>query len=230
MKRRSHSPPFLYDRALPADLIPQHAARDDDADDDQDDDEVADPADSAEGSPDRGDDDTDTDDADSDDSDDLDDDGEEVRDQRNRKASREAAKYRHKFKAERDRADELQAKLDAASNAPGSALMQEALRERDFYKMAATQFNDIGAAWKLVDHSTLDDTAESMEKAVARVKREYPFLSDDPSADDNPKKRTTQPPTEKVGGSPSNRRRDSGPPKTDLKTLRAKYPAFGRRR
>ncbi|BAN03350.1 phage scaffolding protein [Ilumatobacter coccineus] len=222
MKQRTPVARFVYD-ALPVALIPSTAARDEDADDEQSDTEGSDGADGAEGSSDEGDDDphSDADDPDEDDP-------EVIGNPAAKRHAEDAKKQRLKAKEATERADELQRQLDAA---PGIAAINEANQRADFFRLAATDVDDLDAAWKLADLSLIstDDsgTTTGVDAAVKQLKQSYPHLFGDPT--DDARGRTTDVPGSKQGGSPSNGRRvnSSSTPRSQLD---AKFPALARTR
>lgn len=210
----------------PASLIPSNAARDEGDEDASDDGEAPDPPDGAEGSPDARD---DASDADVDDQDG--DDGDPIRDRKVKALSDEAKRHRLAAKTERERADDLQRQLDAA---PGVAAVNEANQRADFYRQAAGHVDDLGAAWKLADHSLITTgdggNTTGVDAAVKQLRQSYPHLFDNPS--DDARGRTTDvPPGPGSGGSPTNPRRGGNPTGgTPRSQLDEKFPALARSR
>lgn len=224
--RARHIAGFVYD-ALPVSLIPSNAARDEGDDGSSGDDEGSGDGDGAEGSSDRGDDDSDANAGDQDGTDDDD----EIRNPRLKQVSEEAKRHRLAAKAERERADDLQRQLDAA---PGVTAITEARQERDFYREAVSEFNDIDAAWKLRDESLIstdvDGITTGIDAAVKKLKQSYPHLADDPTTDDTRKRTTQVPAAPGSGGSPTNPRRGGDGNSTPRKALDSKFPALARNR
>ena len=115
--------------------------------------------------------------ADPDDEDDTEDDTDDtddakaVRDPKLQKLSRESARYRTEAKAERERADAAEARVQT--------LLSQRMEDR-FFVSAAGKVTDIEAAWKLADKASItmqdDGTIVGTDEAVAAVIERYPAL------------------------------------------------------
>lgn len=169
-----------------------------------------------------------TDDTDVDDAEDTEDDEfETVRDKRARKAARDAARYRTAAKAEKERADAAEARVQT--------LLSRRMEDR-FYVAAAGKVTDIEAAWKLADKNTIvindDGTVVGADEAVTAVIDRYPALVLGP-ADDHDESGDFVPdafsPNYTTGGLPNSgqpigKRPDAN--RTNDALLMKKYPAL----
>ncbi|MGD9998013.1 MAG: hypothetical protein AB7L17_16915 [Ilumatobacteraceae bacterium] len=149
-----------------------------------------------------------------------------------RRAHKQAGKYRL-------RAKQRTAERDAAIQRAEEAEAREAaLRvELAFLRTAADKFADPGAAWKLLDRSkvtvTDDGTVEGLDEAVQATLEAHPFAAraDDAGEDDadGSTRPGDNPFRSRTSGRPMTRGKQLRPHGTTDAKLRTKYPALRNR-
>jgi hypothetical protein len=161
-----------------------------------------------------------------DDADEPDDGEEEVRDPEKQALSREAGRWRQKFRAAESRIAELEAGGEAKEALRSSRLESAFLRA----VLAHNGPLDVETTWDLanvrgfLDAVTIDTdgNVDGMDEALARVLDRYPWLADEPVGDvgdGSPARRTAPPPKKKKDGAAEQHSRAS---------LEARFPALRR--
>lgn len=144
------------------------------------------------------------------DSDEPDDDADKIRDAEKQALSREAGKWRKRFREAEARIAELQ---QERANSEVVAALRDARLETAFLRavLERGELLDLDTAWDLarirgfLDPVTVSDAGEveGMPDALDKVLGRYPWLTEDPLAGEDPdrdaRRRSASPPTRKRG-------------------------------